>query len=73
MDEIVEPIVMQRMVNRVLKVIFWYVSKVDSARKREAGTQIEGEGFEAVGVGFGEVLERLDWEEDRVAVKGRCS
>ncbi|KAF4971258.1 hypothetical protein FSARC_1880 [Fusarium sarcochroum] len=63
---VTEPIAMsQRLTNKILKVIFWYVAEADSTATPVHGTQQENEEFDVVWEGFDDVTSTITFDDDR--------
>ncbi|KAM0335561.1 hypothetical protein ACHAQA_000609 [Verticillium albo-atrum] len=68
---VTEPIaVSQRVVNGILKIIFWYIAIADSTSAQEEATQQEDEDFDVVWCDFQNINATLSFDDDqRIAWK----
>jgi len=55
--------------NSGIKIIWWYIAKVEEAAQRVEGSQMEGETFESVFVDAKLAVGRLTFASDRDVVK----
>ena len=65
-----EPIAVQQRMNQgVRKIIFWYISEVDSCSLQKFDTQAEGEDFKVVWVPMENAAKRCSFLDDRRIVE----
>jgi len=65
---ITEPIAVTTRQARVLKIMFWYVARVDSCITPDEGTQESGEEFDALWVTADEAIKKLSFDDDKAIV-----
>ena len=69
-SEHTEPIAVQQRVNKgVRKIVFWYVSEVDSGSRQKLDTQEEGEDFDVVWVRLEDAPLKCSFADDRMIVE----
>ena len=65
-----EPIAVQQRMNQgIRKIIFWFISEVDSCSQKMTGTQEEGEDFDVEWVPMGDAPSKCSFADDRRVVE----
>ena len=69
-EDLVEPIgVTIRHLSRRVKLIFWFIAKVEDGVDKVDGTQMATENFDSIFLGAKEAADRLTFESDREIVR----